>query len=59
MTYNIEDQYRITYRNIWYNNELGQEFTHIIPLFAIPAFLDTLSESESKVMITSCEKVSE
>jgi len=59
MTYNIEGKYRITYRNIWYNNELGQEFSNIIPLFAIPAFLDGLSEVKAKVMITSCEKVSE
>jgi hypothetical protein len=59
MTYNIEDKYRITYRNVWYNNELGREHSHIISLFVIPAFLETLSQTKSMVMIISCEKVSE
>lgn len=59
MTTKVEDEYRVTYQYVHLDGSLGTETTHQFPLYSMPTFLSTMAYHEAKIVITSCEKVSE
>lgn len=53
----INDEYAVKYQYINEDGSLGRRLEQTIPLYSLPTLLKTLAKS--RVVITSCEKVSE
>ena len=59
MKHDIEDEYIVRYQYINLDGSLGREMQQSIPLYCVPTLLATFANLSARIMITSCEKVSE